>query len=122
MSGPTRPRFAVRPTSWRVLSVVLLGLLKAPAFGDEISLRQLSGPRIDADWFRYMNSRFGVAVDIPNMYYERLTISSNCSALFNSLRIFYPQALERSFDALVTRMSLSLRATCLGEEGAAKFD
>jgi hypothetical protein len=166
----------------------------------------LSGARIDADWFRYINSRFGVAVDIPakgyhydapvngsgltltsfdhavtitvyahwlvnildsanndvkrsvsflfdkaltdttnqsgsvtysvrkddfyvisgslgtNTYYERLTISSECPAIFNSLRIFYPQTLEHSLNLLVTRMSMSLRATCSGAEGTARFD
>ena len=201
-----RLRVRVRGTSRRVLSVALVVLLTAPAFGDEVSLRQLSGARIDADWFRYINSRFGVADDVPakgyryelstngagltltsldhavtitvlahwlinildsanndvkrsisllfdkavtdttnqngsitysvrksdfyvisgslgtNAYYERLTISSECPAIFNSLRIFYPQSLERSLESLVSRMSLSLRPTCSGEEGPAKFD
>jgi hypothetical protein len=189
-----------------VLSVALVVLLIASAYGDEVSLHELSGARIDANWFRYINWRFGVADDIPakgykydiptnvsgvtltsfdravtitvnahwlinildsanndvkrsisllfdkavtdttnqngsvtysvrkddfyvisgslgtNTYYEKLTISSECPAIFNSLRIFYPQTLEHSLNALVTRMSLSLRATCSGAEGAAKFD
>ena len=196
----------MRRCSWRLLSLALLALLTAPAYCDEVSLRQLSGARIDGDWFRYINSRFGVAVDIPtkhfrydvpvngsgltltsfdravtvtvyahwlinildsanndvkrsisilfdkavvdttsqngtvtysvrkddfyvlsgnigpNTYYERMMISSECPAIFNSLRVSYPQTLERSLNSLVTRMSRSLRATCSGEEGAAKFD
>jgi hypothetical protein len=180
MTESTGPCFDVRPTSWRVRSIALLVLLTAPAYSDEISLRQLSGARIDADWFRYINSRFGVAVDTParryrydvpvngsgltltsfdravtitvyahwlinildsasndvkrsifllfdkavtdttskngtvtysvrrddfyiisgnigpNTYYERLIVSSECPAIFNSLRIFHPQTHERS--------------------------
>ena len=39
------------------------------------------------------------------------------------LRIFYSQALERSLDPLVTpNVVIFARATCSGEEGAAKFD
>jgi hypothetical protein len=173
------------------------------AYADEVTLAQLSGARIDANWFRYVNLRFGLAVDIPtkgyrydvpvngsgltlqselvtitlyahwvsnlvtdannnvqnsvsqlfddaisqtlekggtvdysvrkddfyvisgafgkDVYYERRTISARCPAIFNSLRIFYPKSLERSLDRLVTKMSRSLRATCQGAEGAAKF-
>jgi hypothetical protein len=35
------------------------------AFADEVSIRDLSGARIDSNWFRYINLRFGLAVDIP---------------------------------------------------------
>jgi len=173
------------------------------AFADEVSIRDLSGARIDANWFRYINLRFGLAVDIPtrgykyevpqngsgltlaslskpvvitlyahwvinlfdaanndvqrtishlfdntvaetrqkngtveysvkegnfyvisgqfgnNTYYERLTVSSECPAIFNALRIFYPRNIEKDLDYLVTRMSKTLTATCKGEEGAA---
>jgi hypothetical protein len=34
------------------------------AFADEVSIRDLSGARIDANWFRYINLRFGLAVTI----------------------------------------------------------
>jgi hypothetical protein len=173
--------------------------------GGDVSLAGLSGERIDRNWFRYVNGRFGMAVDIPahgyrytlpvngsgltlrsddeqvtitlyahwvanpfphadnnveasikhffdadiaqtkanegtitysvrkkqfyvvsghfgeNTFYERMTISPRCPAIFNSVRIFSPKARGREIDNLVTRMSLSLRATCRGEEGAAKF-
>ena len=55
-------------------------------------------------------------------YYERLTISAECPAIFSAVRIFHPTSLERSLDGVVTRMSRSFRATCQGEEGAAKLD
>jgi hypothetical protein len=171
----------------------------------EVSVDKLSGARIDANWFRYINRRFGVAVDLPihgyryevpengsgltaisidkkvtitiyshwvinlfdsatndvqrsisflfdkavsdtiakngtvtyslrkrnfyvisgrfgnDTYYERLTISPECPAIFNAIRIFYPAALERNLDATVSRISLSLGPTCAGEEGPAKF-
>jgi hypothetical protein len=172
------------------------GGLLSPAYADEVTLAQLAGARINTDWFRYVNPRFGLAVDIPtkgyrydvpvngsgltlqsklvtitlyahfvsnvvpdainnvqssisqlfddaiaetlqkggtvdysvrkddfyvisgmfdkNVYYERLTISAKCPAIFNSLRIFYPSSMERRLDGLVTRMSRSLRATCQG--------
>lgn len=198
----------------RIAEIALAILLTAPgfvsfqsvAYADDVSLSQLSGARINSDWFRYINSRFGVAIDIPtrgyryelpvngsgltltsnngaivitvsahwvanmfdganndvrnsishlfddavadtikkegtvtysvkkdeffvisgnfgdNTYYERMTISPRCPAIFNGFRIFHPRALERSLDRVVTRMSNSLRATCQGEEGAAKFD
>ena len=174
------------------------------AFADGVSIRDLSGARIDANWFRYINLRFGLAVDIPtrgykyevpengsgltlsslskpvvitlsthwvinrfdaanndvqrtishlfdnavvetlqkdgtveysvkkgdfyvifgqfgnNTYYERLTVSSECPAIFNALKIFYPRNIEKDkdIDYLVTRMSKTLTATCKGEEGA----
>jgi hypothetical protein len=186
----------------RHLMVSLLFItIQAPVFisstfANEVTLAQLPGSRINANWFRYINPRFGLAVDIPtkgyryyvpdngsgltlqselvtitlyahfvsnlvtdannnvqnsvsklfddaisqtlqkdgtvdysvrkddfyvisgafgkNVYYERLTISAKCAAIFNSLRIFYPKSLERSLDGLVTKMSRSLRATCQG--------
>ena len=51
-----------------------------PAYCDEVSLRQLSGARIDGDWFRYINSRFGVAVDIPTKHF-RYDVPVNGSGL-----------------------------------------
>jgi hypothetical protein len=179
--------------------------MQSRAYSDEVSLAQLPGARIDSKWFRYLNSRFGVAIDIPTIgyryevpvngcgvtltskngsititvyahwvvnivddanndvhqtiskmfdnavaetsqkngtvsysvkkddfyvisgkfgndtYYERVNISPNCPAIFNSVRIFHPSSLERTLDGLVTRMSKSLRATCRGEEGAARI-
>jgi hypothetical protein len=189
-----------------VMTLLLIGSaggLLSPAYADEVTLAQLSGGRINADWFRYVNLRFGLAVDIPtkgyrydvpdngsgltlqsklvtitlyahfvsnlvpdatnnvqssisqlfddaiaqtlqrdgtvdysvrkddfyvisgmfdkNVYYERLTISAKCPTIFSSIRIFHPNSLERRLDGLVTRMSQSLRSTCQGEEGPAKF-
>lgn len=176
------------------------------AYADEVSLSELTGAQINSNWFRYINPRFGIAIDIPargyryelpvngsgltltsnngavvitvsahwvvnifeganndvrrsishlfddavagtikkkgtvtysvkkdefyvisgnfgdNTYYERVTISPRCPAIFNGFRIFHPKTLERSLDTVVTRMSNSLRATCQSEEGAAKFD
>jgi len=188
------------------IGVVSYILIQSQAFSDEVLLAQLSGARIDSNGFRYINSRFGLAIDIPtrgyryevpengsgltlkstngavvitvyahwlvnildgadndvpksisqlfdsavadtiqkngtisysvkkgefyvisgnfddNIYYERMTISAQCPAIFNSFRIFYPRALERKLDDLVTRMSISLRATCHGEEGAVRIN
>jgi hypothetical protein len=177
--------------------------------GGEVPLSGLSGKRIDKDWFRYTNGRFGLAIDVPargyryvlpvngsgmavisadekeddrvtitiythwvvnlfdnagnnvdasikslfdkavdetraangsvtynvrkkqfyvisghfdgNTFYERMIISPKCPAIFNSVRVFSPKAREREIDKLVTRLSLSLRATCQGGEGAVKF-
>jgi hypothetical protein len=175
--------------------------------GGYVSLADLSGKRIDRDWFRYRNTRFGLAIDIPtkgyryhipvngsglalisedeneddrvtitihthwvamngfpdannhvepsikhlfdeevadtkanggtitysvrkkqfyvvsgtfgdNTFYERLTISPRCPAIFNAMRAFSPTAREREIDKLVTRLSRSLRATCQGDDAA----
>jgi hypothetical protein len=61
-----------------------------------------------------MSGHFG-----NNIYYERLTVSSRCPAIFNSLRIFYPRNIQKDFDLVVTRISNTLTATCKGEEGPA---
>ena len=187
---PRLPRFATYLAALVVLPLTLRG--------EEVSLKQLSGAPIDSKWFRYVNLRFGLAVDIPtrgyrydvpengsgltltstnglvtitahahwvdssnidkpkdvrrpiekmfddavaetlqkegtvdcglrkedfyvisgvfgsNTYYERLTISAECPAVFNSVRIFYPTALQKRLDGLVMRISRSLRATCRG--------
>ena len=188
-----------------VTAIAIGCVLNPPAIADVVTLSQLPGARINSEWFRYINSRFGLAVDMPargyryeipvngsgltlssssgvtitvyahwvinlvedatddvrksisrlfdnavaetmtkggsveysvmkddfyvvsgrfddNAYYERLTISPQCPAIFNSLRFFYPTSLERKLDALVTRMSTSLRATCQGAEGPARFN
>jgi hypothetical protein len=56
------------------------GGLLSPAYADEVTLAQLSGARINADWFRYFNSRFGLAVDIPTKGY-RYDVPDNGSGL-----------------------------------------
>jgi hypothetical protein len=198
--------------SLRFIRLALFGLLfatsqsqsqEAETFeGGEVPLADLPGKRIDKDWFRYRNTRFGLAIDIPargyryvlpvngsgmavicgdekeedrvtitiythwvvnlfddannnvdasikylfdkavdetkaanglmtysmrkkqfyvisghfgdNTFYERMIISPKCPAIFNSVRVFSPKAREREIDKLVTRLSLSLRATCQG--------
>jgi len=173
------------------------------AAAEELSLEQLPGGRIDANWFRYANRKAGVAIDIPtkgfrfdvpaggsdltltsndgaititvsahgvrkvlgtapndarqsiarlfdtavdnahrkngaitykvkkdnffvlsgvvddNTYYERLNISPSCPAGFSALRVFHRKSLTSRLNRLVTRMSLSLRATCQAEAGPA---
>jgi len=176
------------------------------AKAEDVTLKQLSGTRIDSNWFRYLNGRFGLAIDIPtkgyrytvpvngsgltltsldgevvitiyahwvefpletanndvrtsisklfdmavkdtlkdngtveysvrrdnfyvisgkfgnNTYYERLTISDKCPAIFSSVRIFHPTRLEGRLHQLTTRLSKSLKSTCTGAEGAARFE
>jgi hypothetical protein len=202
---------AVRVVAMRSWMLFLLSLLAFSCFGakakaEDITLKQLSGARIDSNWFRYFNSRFGLAIDIPTKgyryaipvngsglgltsldgevdisisahfvvnlletanndvrtsiselfdksvrdtlkkkgtveysvrrdsfyvisgklgngtYYERLTISDKCPAIFNSVRIFHPSRLEGRLHQLTTRLSNSLTATCMGEEGAARIE
>ncbi len=69
--------------------------------------------------YRVRKDRFFVLSGVVDnhTYYERLAISPACPARFSSLRVFHPHSLTRSLDAVVTRMSLSLRATCRGGEG-----
>lgn len=38
--------------------------------GGELPLAKLSGKRIDGNWFRYSNPRFGLAIDIPARGYR----------------------------------------------------
>ena len=51
-------------------------------------------------------------------YYERMAISPRCPHVFNRFRITYPKSKERELSKFVTRLSLSLRATCQGEDAA----
>jgi hypothetical protein len=46
------------------------------------------------------------------VYYERVAISPVCPDVFSAIRVQYPPAIEREFDPLVRRVSLSLRAVC----------
>lgn len=48
--------------------------------GGEVALSDLSGARINSHWFRYVNSRFGLAIDIPTKGY-RYTVPVNGSGL-----------------------------------------
>jgi hypothetical protein len=66
-----------------VLILLLIGSaggLLSPAYADEVTLAQLSGARINADSFRYVNLRFGLAVDIPTKGY-RYDVPDNGSGL-----------------------------------------
>ena len=197
-----------RTRAWSGALAALLVMGAASTFtfratAEELSLEQLPGARIDANWFRYANRKAGVAIDIPtqgfrydvpaggsdltltsndgaititvsahgvrkvlgrapddarqsiarlfdtavdnahrkngaitykvkkdnffvlsgvvdnNTYYERLNISPSCPAGFSALRVFHRQSLTSRLNRLVTRMSLSLRATCQAEEGPA---
>jgi hypothetical protein len=54
-----------------------------------------------------------------NTYYERLNVSPSCPDGFGALRVFHRKALTSRLNKLVTRMSLSLRATCPSREGPA---
>jgi hypothetical protein len=47
-----------------------------------------------------------------NTYYERLNVSPSCPDGFGALRVFHRKSLTSRLNHLVTRMSLSLRATC----------
>ena len=193
----------IKPLSTLLLLIGAIALAEFSARGEEVPLSRLSGAKIDSQWFRYLNRRFGLAIGIPmqgysyevpingsgltltsldkattitiyahfainvvdnatndvarsvsqlfdnavnetlekrgtveyslkkdefyvisgkfgnDMYYERLTISANCPAIFSSFRIFHPLYKEKALDAPITRMSKSLTNTCKGEEGAA---
>jgi hypothetical protein len=54
-----------------------------------------------------------------NTYYERLNVSPSCPDGFAALRVFHRKSLTSRLNKLVTRMSLSLRATCQSQEGPA---
>ena len=63
-----------------MLSLCFYVALPSQPYSDEVSLAQLSGTRIDSNWFRYINSRFGVAIDIPTKGY-RYEVPVNGSGL-----------------------------------------
>jgi hypothetical protein len=48
----------------------------------------------------------------PAVYYERVAISPACPDVLNAIRVTYPQGVEQELDAIVRRISLSLRAMC----------
>ena len=48
--------------------------------GGQVPLSALSGKRIDKDWFRYTNGRFGLAIDIPTRGY-RYVLPANGSGM-----------------------------------------
>ncbi len=52
---------------------VLLAQIPDGAFSQEtVTIEEVPGQRIDADWYRYRNARYGVGVDIParGFFYE----------------------------------------------------
>ena len=76
--------------SLRLIRLALLGLLVAASpghsqendvfMGGELPLADLPGKRIDEDWFRYSNPRFGLAIDIPARGY-RYVLPANGSGM-----------------------------------------
>ena len=88
----------LKKPSWRSIGFIFLALLGLPLaaspshgqetqtqedevfMGGEVPLSRLSGKRIDRDWFRYENGRFGLAIDIPARGY-RYTIPINGSGV-----------------------------------------
>lgn len=78
------------PGSLSLMRLALLGLLFAASpghsqeddvfMGGELPLADLPGKRIDGDWFRYSNPRFGLAIDIPARGY-RYVLPANGSGM-----------------------------------------
>jgi hypothetical protein len=76
--------------SLRFICLALLGLMLAGSQshgqdddvfdGGELPLADLPGKRIDRDWFRYTNPRFGLAIDIPARGY-RYVLPANGSGM-----------------------------------------
>ena len=72
-----------------VATIISTICVQSATFAEEVSLSQLPGARIDSNWFRYINSRFGVAIDIPTRGYHYavpengsgLTLTSNNGAV-----------------------------------------
>ena len=64
---------------------------------------QIEYERITAAFFAISNARDGV------VYYSRCNFSRGRQALISCFDLQYPQAQERAWDDLVTRMSRSLR-------------
>jgi hypothetical protein len=62
------------------LTILAITILGSPAIAKEVSLAQLPGARIDTNWFRYVNPRFGTAIDIPARGY-RYDVPVNSSGL-----------------------------------------
>ena len=62
---------------WALLVFVFA---QTPVCAEEVSISQLSGARIDSNWFRYINLRFGVAIDVPSQGY-RYEVPVNGSGL-----------------------------------------
>src|SRR5215471_13445911 len=61
-------------------SLLTLSCYGVQAKAEDVTLKQLSGARIDSNSFRYFNGRFGLAIDIPTRGY-RYTIPANDSGL-----------------------------------------
>jgi len=79
------PHLAGVTAAMRAWILFLSSLLALSCYGvqakaEDVTLKQLSGARIDSNWFRYLNSRFGLAIDIPTKGY-RYTIPVNGSGL-----------------------------------------
>jgi hypothetical protein len=80
ITSTKRPLKKMSRQGLRFIALAILGLLFAgsqsqgqedAAFqGGELPLADLSGKRIDSDWFHYTNMRFGLAIDIPARGYR----------------------------------------------------
>lgn len=180
----------------RLFSICCLAIFLGLATPAVAVTPRLPGAAIDADWFRYLNPRFGAAADIPargwtveipvngdgvvlsstrgatitingqsvrnivdnadadiprtiskifdatiarqgrvvtysvkrpnfyvvsgtaqgDVFYERVTISPDCPAVYSTLSINYPAALQRMMDPIVSRVSKTLASTCRGTD------
>jgi hypothetical protein len=53
-----------------LFTLLAIALSEFPVYAEEVSIKNLSGARIDDQWFRYINLRFGLAIDIPTTGYK----------------------------------------------------
>lgn len=107
VTSMNKPLEKVSRGSLRFIRLALLGLLLAvsPSHGQEaetqeaevfeggeVPLSALSGKRIDRDWFRYTNGRFGLAIDIPARGYRYvLPVNGSGVAVYPAMRRYiYP--------------------------------
>ena len=96
MNGRERnsERLSCRPrvSSGALAALLVMGAASTFTFratAEELSLEQLPGARIDANWFRYANRKAGVAIDIPTKGFRYdvpaggsdLTLTSNDGAI-----------------------------------------
>lgn len=63
-----------------VLALLASLFVATAVHSEEVSLADLPGRKIDANWFRYTNMRFGLAIDIPMRGY-RYDVPVNGSGL-----------------------------------------
>jgi hypothetical protein len=72
--------------------------------------RNLRIDRSTLDYDRIARSFFAISTEREGLiYYSRCNFSSSAGAVIHCFDLVYPQEEKRSWDAVVTRMSLSLR-------------